>query len=572
MNYSEITELIDENVIESQPDLEIVRDKINSLIDAGFLKKENTNEYIFKDQVTWEIVYETLLYAERRHLHELIASHIEKNKENNIELYSAKLVYHYEKAENNKKTVFYASMAGDRAFSLFAVDDAIEFYGKAMESLKLIKKYSQVDLSMLLEKKADVIESTGIYQDAISLYKESIDACEGKISSRNTSLPWKPNIKKRMSILNHKLSVAYERSLQYEKSLQCLDTSEKQLPPRPGDLPVKITATKSVVYFRKYEFDKAMDTAKQSLLLAKKRKSLSDISYAYNIIANIYSAMGDIKEAIKQFENALSVCEEINDYPGISMCYYNLGSSLAFLPDFDKSNYYFLKSIEVNEKMHNKFSLVQDHFMIGNNKLQTKELDPALEYLEKSVQLYDEKMGREDVYGLCFSRIAETQIYKNDLSQAEINMDKSLELLSKIDEMPDALAQAKIVLVELYIKQGKLVDAESLCSSLEKEFSEINIPELQIHVMKQHANVYFLKKEYDKSRVVLQKAMSIAKDIGAEYEQYSVELFNYNIDIDRNDQSDDMYEKVSDLKNKLEDYKIWQDLELADSMLRRLRG
>lgn len=571
INHIDVKKLIDEDIIDHQPDVNLVNQTLLNLVNTGLLNKEDKERYVFKEQVTWEVVYETLLYSERRYLHDIVASHIEKNKASEIASYAARLTYHYHKSENKKKTVFYSAMAGEYAYSLFAIDDALEFYNKSLSVLEDVNNYPLINKCMLLEKKADVIEATGMYPESIALYEEAIEIIDKGNYTRRTLLPWKPELKKQKSILNHKLSVAYERSLQYEKSLLSLDIAENSLPSRSGELPIKISATRSVVYYRKYDFEKAMDMANKSLSLARGRKSQSDISYAYNIIANIYSAMGNEREAIKYYKNALSVCEEINDISGISMCYYNLGASLAFLPDFEKSNYYFFKSIELNQKMQNRFALMQDYFMIGNNKLQTKELDDALAYFDKSISMYSDKMSRADFHGLCLSRIAEAFLYKGELEKAEINMNESIDLLGNVEEMPDALAQAKIVLIELYIKQDKLGEAENLCVSLAKEFSDMKIPDLEIHVMKQQANVFIAKNNLIKAKEILQKAMNLADKIDAQYEKCSIELLNAKVSLLDNKYTDDLQNKIYNLKNSLQEYKIWQDIELADDMLERIK-
>ena len=169
MEFSAIKDLVNEDILQDVPDYELVRQKFDKLISAGFIQKERKDSYAFKDSVTWEIVYETLLFSERRHLHDLIASHIEKNKSDHLEEYSSRIVYHFDKAENKKKTVFYSAMAGEYAYSLFAIDDALEFYNKSLSVLDDVNNYPVINKCMLLEKKADVIESTGMYPESISL-------------------------------------------------------------------------------------------------------------------------------------------------------------------------------------------------------------------------------------------------------------------------------------------------------------------------------------------------------------------------------------------------------------------
>lgn len=570
INNFDVKKLIDEGVIEHHPDVNLVNQTLLNLVNAGLLNKEDKERYVFKEQVTWEVVYQTLLYSERRYLHDIVASHIEKNKENEIESYAARLVYHYQKSENKKKIIFYSALAGDYAYSLFAIDDALSFYDESLKNINEIKCSTSIDKSMLLEKKADVIESTGLYLEAIDTYNESLEILSKEENSKKSYLPWNPNTKRRKPVLYHKLSVAYERSVQYEKSIEFLDLADDSLPQRPGDIPVKIYATRSVVYYRKYEYDKALGYAKKSLSLSIKRKSLKDISYAYNVIANIHSSLGEVDQSITYFDKALSSYQKTNDMVGMSMCYYNLGTSYSIFPDFDKSNEYFFKSIDVNTKMHNYMSVMQDHIMIGNNKLQVKDLDEALAFLYKSIDLYSENMGREDIYGICLSRISEAYIYKDELDKAREYIKKSLGILTKLEEMPDSLAQSKIVLVELLLKENKPDDAVELCNDLVKQFHEMQIANLEIHVMKQLARAYIENNNYKKSYEVLKDAHDLSNNIDSPYDLHSIELLQLKIIILKNMHDSNTIERIQYLSEKLSKYQIWQDLELADDLIIKL--
>ena len=186
INNFDVKKLIDEGVIEHHPDVNLVNQTLLNLVNAGLLNKEDKERYVFKEQVTWEVVYQTLLYSERRYLHDIVASHIEKNKENEIESYAARLVYHYQKSENKKKIIFYSALAGDYAYSLFAIDDALSFYDESLKNINEIKCSTSIDKSMLLEKKADVIESTGLYLEAIDTYNESLEILSKEENSKKS--------------------------------------------------------------------------------------------------------------------------------------------------------------------------------------------------------------------------------------------------------------------------------------------------------------------------------------------------------------------------------------------------
>jgi len=569
MELSAIKKLVEENVLQDTPDYDLVRQKFDKLMNAGFITKESSNNYAFKDSVTWEIVYETLLYSERRHLHDLIALHIEKNKADELNHYAARLVYHYDNAENKKKTAFYSALAGEYAYSLFAIDDALGFYNKSMINLEAIGGKLDVDKSMLLEHQADVKESIGSLSDAIDAYKSSIDILGNNTRSGRSYLPWNPQMAKRKSILNHKLSVAYERNLNYVDALKHLDEAEYFLPKKSGLLPVKINATRGVIRYRKLEYDSAHAYASESLEIAKKKKSYKDIAYANNIIANIHLTQGNVDRSIKYFKQALSMYTKINDINGMSMSYYNLATSVACIPDFEAAHIYYSKSLEINKKTQNKLAMLQDCFMIGNNKIFTQEYDVALSYFDDAIELYNSGVDRKDFYGIALSRIAEVYAAKNNLDKAEEYIQQSISILSELEQLPDKLAQAKIILIDIRIKQGELQEAESLCHSLIQEFTDMKIMQLVVHVKKQLGQIYVKQRKYDEALKVLESAINIATDIDSMYDKHILDLHVINVKILKHDIDNSLESRLQKLSDHVRKFNSLDDIEFLDEVVER---
>ena len=569
MKYSEVKDLIEENVVDPHPDLNLVNQTLHNLVSAGLLNKEDKERYIFKEQVTWEVVYETLLYSERRYLHDIVASHIEKNKADEIESYAARLTYHYQKSENKKKIIFYSALAGEYAYSLFAIDDALDFYNKARTNLDTIINYPKIDKSVLLEREADIMEAVSSFPEAIRLYKNSLEDFDSTTTSRRSFLPWKVDLKKRVSQLNHKLSVAYERSLDYKEALLHLDKAESSLPARPGLLPAKINSTRGVICYRQVDFDSAILYANKAIKTAKKNNACSEIAYAYNIIANVYSLQGKAKPSIDYFRKALSTYKEINDVNGISMSYFNLGMGLSCLPDFEQANVYYLKSMEINDRMQNKLALLQDNFMIGNNKIFTKENDDALRYFDKAIDIFKSGLDRKYYYGIILSRIAEVFTAQNDLMKAEEYINESLDVLSELTQIPDKLAQAKVILVQLKIKQEKYKEAEILCHELIHAFHDMDMSQLEIHVKQQLGMIYTKQSKYDDAINVLKSAYDMSRQIDSLYDQHTVELKMLNVDVLNNKYNKKTLNRLHELLEKFKEYNDLEEVDFAVSIIEK---
>ena len=572
MKYSEVKNLIEENVVDPNPDLNLVNQTLHNLVNAGLLNKEDKERFVFKEQVTWEVVYETLLYSERRYLHDIVASHIEKNKASEIESYAARLTYHYQKSENKKKIIFYSALAGEYAYSLFAIDDALDFYRNALSNLDAIVNHPKTDKSLLLEREADIMEAVSSFPEAIRLYKKSLEDFDSATTSRRSFLPWKVDLKKRVSQLNHKLSVAYERSLDYKEALLHLDKAESSLPARPGLLPAKINATRAVIFYRQLDLESALNYSNKSLSAAKKNKTKSEMAYAYNIIANIFSMQGKFKPAIDYFKNALSTYKTINDVNGISMSYFNLGNTLSCVPDFVQANNYYLKSMEINDRMQNKLALLQDNFMIGNNKIFTKEYDDALRYFNKAIDIFKNGLDRKDYYGIILSRMSEVYTAKNDLVKAEEHIDKSLDILSELTQIPDKLAQAKVILVQLKIKQEKYNEAEVLCHELIHDFHDMDMSQLEIHVTQQLGLIYANQSKYDDAMNVLKSAYDMSRQIDSLYDQHTVELKMLYVDVLNNKHTKKTLNRLKELLEKFTEFNDLEEVDFALSVIEKINN
>lgn len=567
INHVDVNKLIDEGIIDDHPDVNLVNQTLLNLVNAGLLKKEDKERYVFKEQVTWEVVYETLLYSERRYLHDIVASHIEKHNAENLGSCAARLVYHYENSDNKKKIIFFSALAGDYAYSLFAIDDALSFYKKARSILVSKKNYPTIDLCLLLEHEADIMEAVSDFSESIELYKESLNILDVDIKSKRTFLPWKNDIKKKKAQIYHKIAVAYERSLDYDKSIYYLDKSSDSLPPRPGLLVAKVNATRGVVYFRRMEFDDALLYAKKSLRNAIQKKSYSDMGYAYNIIANVYKITGQLNASVGHFKHALEKYEKADDINGIAMSCFNLAVALTHLGELDDADIYYEKSLKINKQMQNKLALMQDYFMRANTRMHLKDYENASNYYNNAIDLYEAGLKREDIYGICLARKAEIHSENNNISKAVEYISKSIEILSKLSQSPESLGQARIILVQIKIKQNNYSDAESICIELLDKFREMKAVPYELFSMRLLGMVYRDIAKYSMAKDIMEQAYNLASKMESPYDQKCVTNLIYNIEVMCGDYSSEMLSKVKSLHKVFSERNDYFEVDIANNSI-----
>ena len=102
---------------------------LDELVARGFLAPLKTADgdlYAFEPAHMQAAVYGTVLLENRRILHALGAEAVERFHADRPARYLARILHHYSQSGNVDRTVHYARLAGDRALSMAAYDEATE--------------------------------------------------------------------------------------------------------------------------------------------------------------------------------------------------------------------------------------------------------------------------------------------------------------------------------------------------------------------------------------------------------------------------------------------------------------
>ena len=116
----------------------LIKEPLNSLVKAQLIERRGRNpemgwEYNFRTDLIHGVVYESLLNSQRETYHLRIAQTLEETNpsESGIE-HQALIAYHYRRANEPRKELFYANWAAEKAIEVYAVEEAIEHYSRAL--------------------------------------------------------------------------------------------------------------------------------------------------------------------------------------------------------------------------------------------------------------------------------------------------------------------------------------------------------------------------------------------------------------------------------------------------------
>ncbi|HEY5574569.1 MAG TPA: adenylate/guanylate cyclase domain-containing protein [Anaerolineales bacterium] len=126
-------------------------------------------EYVFRHSLTQEAAYKTILLRQRREFHLRVGEAIEQLFPERVDEFAAVLAHHFHEARD-RRAFDYALLAGDAAFRLFAIPEALAHYSHALSAADA-KELEPGRLLHLYLRRGRCFELLSRHADAIQNYE-----------------------------------------------------------------------------------------------------------------------------------------------------------------------------------------------------------------------------------------------------------------------------------------------------------------------------------------------------------------------------------------------------------------
>ncbi|MFN8672430.1 MAG: adenylate/guanylate cyclase domain-containing protein [Candidatus Sericytochromatia bacterium] len=117
-------------------------------------KKNISKHYSFSNDIIYQVVYNLILFEQKKLLHQKIAEYYEKNHTKDIYFYYNSLFYHWLKAENYEKTIFYYKKSAEKSLQSGSYKEAISLYNLALDIINdnkvELNSYEKADINYQL--------------------------------------------------------------------------------------------------------------------------------------------------------------------------------------------------------------------------------------------------------------------------------------------------------------------------------------------------------------------------------------------------------------------------------------
>jgi class 3 adenylate cyclase/tetratricopeptide (TPR) repeat protein len=146
-------------------------------------------EYRFRNPMTQEIAYQTILLKRRREFHRRVGAALEALFPDRLAELAPRLAYHYSEGRQAAKAQSHYTLAGDQAFRLFALEEALRGYEQALEWAEQAEASSK-QLVYLYQRRGRVLELMLRHDEALKLYQalEALGTARGDNTLRLAGL------------------------------------------------------------------------------------------------------------------------------------------------------------------------------------------------------------------------------------------------------------------------------------------------------------------------------------------------------------------------------------------------
>ena len=256
------------------------------------------------------------------------------------------------------------------------------------------------------------------------------------------------------SIINYKKALRVSRKIKdtiYEiKTLNAIGSVYR----RQDDV-------KNALDYHQKSLDKAT-TIKNPKIITKK-----SISIAQNSIGNIYLSLKQYRLALKEFQKAIEIQNELGDIKGVAINHKCFGNAHEGLGNLDRALKHYRYSLHLNNKINSRIGKVICGYNIANILIKQTKYEQALGTVDTVLQI---AIKEKDMFYLSstYNTLGLAQLHLGKLQSAKKNLTTALEIAGKFN-IHTIIVKANENLSSLFAKKRDYKKAYSYYKKAKEE-------------------------------------------------------------------------------------------------------
>jgi len=343
-------------------------------IGNGFLSQYRFSHVLLQQY----LYYDELGAGERRMLHAETAETLESLYADQANDIALQLAHHYEAAGNDEKAIAYLIAAGDNAFHVYANNEAISAYTRALE-LGEKAPMSVEQLKQTYLNRGRALEFNHQFDLALQNYQE-MGAFAEKRGDRGLELASKVA----EGTLYSTATPVSDSSKGQRLSDEALELT-RELGDRTTE--ARVLWNLQLVNLQQGKPAEAIDYGEKSLALARKLNLQEQMAYALSDLGWAYSFACQFDKAEARLEEAVRLWRELDNMPMLTSSLNHSLFGLLWTGKYDEVLKVTDETFKISSSIANYWNMTGGRCFQGKVRFEYGEIDRALASFEEGVQL-----------------------------------------------------------------------------------------------------------------------------------------------------------------------------------------
>tara|TARA_R100000935_G_scaffold58911_1_gene99576 strand:+ start:7569 stop:9680 length:2112 start_codon:yes stop_codon:yes gene_type:complete len=304
------------------------------------------------------------------------------------------------------------------------------------------------------------------------------------------------------------------------------------------DLYTKYYGDFGVLHFYKGDFKEALSNFEKALTLAEDEKNQADQLRFLNNKALAMSYLGQAEASIAVHERAIKLSEKLNDSAAMGKSFNNIGLIYEDMKEFEKALDYYKKALTIKEKVSSKVDIINSLYNVSAmyKEIGEKNSDTLL-YAKAEKGYYDVlKLSEEANYGKV-KLFATTGLAQ--LATVRGNFQKAITLYEEIIPKAEAANDEQTLRVCYlnvgvnYLKLQQIAKAENYLLKAKPLIEASEHPSDTAKLYKNLADLYTQKQQFREANEYLLKQFEIEKELSSEALQDKISDFEVKYETEK---------------------------------------
>lgn len=459
--------------------------------------------YTFIHSLMQEVSYSSLAASARREYHRLIAHYLEDGRTQGwgrSESLSALIAHHAYEGEDWPRALKYQMQAGLQAQTLFANQEAIDHYRKALHAATMLPvQESSANLLAIHLVLGQLFIDTGAYDDAAD---QLTQAHQLALSLQDEAT---------LTAICRWYARLYEVRGDYPQAFAWIDAGLAIRSQSHTAENAQIRLLAGLIYIRQGNHEAALEQCRHVLQIGEQLGEVAVLARAHNLLGITY-LRSDSNQAIENFHKAFALYQQAGHIQGQATSHNLIANACFNLGRWPEAEYHYLQAHHMFDQLGDKYNRAMTDNNLGGIALNRGQYENALLFYQEALYLVQQIGESAWIVGAFHMNLGATFVRQGNVAKAREHLHNSQEYFAQAqsrDFLPELMrhqAEASLIAGETSLALEQATQALALAQELNMRSEEGIVLRILARVSHGQADLVLAKAQLDESVLILAEA------------------------------------------------------------------